>query len=107
MDTRWALFGLCSVVIIVGCQSPPAPKMTCGGLGDFGCPAKMYCYYEKDCGGLDLEGICVPRPDTCPTESNPVCGCDDKTYSNPCYASVMAVSIKAQGACKTGVGENS
>ena len=35
----------------------------------------------------------------CTEEMNEVCGCDDKTYSNPCKAASAGVSVLKPGPC--------
>ena len=42
----------------------------------------------------------------CPTSIEPVCGCDGKTYNNPCEAEKMGVRKWVQGKCGGGSGGN-
>jgi hypothetical protein len=35
----------------------------------------------------------------CTEEYNPVCGCDGKTYSNPCHAEINGVTSYKMGEC--------
>jgi hypothetical protein len=60
---------------------------------------------EGDCGGV---GECVAMPAACPNVWNPVCGCDDSTYSNACEAEAAGVSIAYSGQCivDTGCSDN-
>ena len=44
--------------------------------------------------------IANPNPDqVCTEQYEPVCGCDDVTYSNSCYADAAGVSVWTVGEC--------
>lgn len=83
--------------------TPPAapPEKMCGGIAGVQCPAKQYCAYapEAHCGAADMSGTCAPIPDVCAEMMDEVCGCDDKTYANPCKAAQAGVSVVMKGAC--------
>ena len=44
------------------------------------------------------------QPSACTKELHEVCGCDDKTYGNPCLAAAAGTSIAKDGACQSGGG---
>jgi hypothetical protein len=73
----------------------------CGGIAGIACPANQYCNYapEAHCGAADMSGICTPKPEMCAQNVDEVCGCDDKTYSNPCMAALASVSVLHKGVC--------
>jgi len=60
---------------------------------------KEFC--KKSSCGSTVSGKCMNKPDFCPEYYKPVCGCDGKTYSNECFASMSGVNIKHEGACNS------
>ena len=46
---------------------------------------------------IDPERVCVNC--ACTYELNPVCGCNEITYDNPCFAINNGVTEYTQGAC--------
>src|SRR6188508_643440 len=73
----------------------------CGGLEGLSCESGEFCKYSQDdsCGAADATGVCEPIPELCGEIYAPVCGCDDKTYDNPCSASRAGVSVASEGKC--------
>lgn len=76
------------------CSNPP---VECQSNDD--CMVEEFCARRE---GVcdDQLGLCIPRPDACPDNVDPVCGCDDVTYSNACEASVAGASVASQGRCR-------
>ena len=75
---------------------------TCGGLQGLACGADTYCHYppSASCGAADVTGVCLPRPEGCDGNDEPVCGCDDRTYGNVCEANRAGVSVATAGECE-------
>jgi hypothetical protein len=72
----------------------------CGGFAGIRCADGLYCKYaEGMCGMGDTSGTCQPAAEICYQIVKPVCGCNNETYSNDCYAARAKVSVKAQGPC--------
>jgi hypothetical protein len=73
----------------------------CGGLAGFGCASGLYCSFSPDamCGAADQTGTCEKVPEVCTEQYQPVCGCNDKTYSNVCDAARDGVSVGRNGEC--------
>jgi hypothetical protein len=75
-----------------------ASTNSCGGKT---CAVGQFCQYPANsgCGTNHQAGNCAPKPPFCMALGAPVCGCDNKTYSNECLAWNAGVSVKSQGAC--------
>jgi Kazal-type serine protease inhibitor domain len=73
----------------------------CGGLVGAGCDDGQFCNFPPDalCGAADQTGTCSAVPEICPQLVAPVCGCNDQTYNNACFANVAGISVASQGAC--------
>ncbi|MFP6866611.1 MAG: Kazal-type serine protease inhibitor domain-containing protein, partial [Roseibacillus sp.] len=79
----------------VNVASPGVCEAGCNNNAD--CRATDYCVFDNGCRG---PGICQPRPRVCaPQIFNPVCGCNGRTYGNPCEAARAGVNVASQGIC--------
>lgn len=89
-----------------GAPPPPPPddggppRVDGGGcLTNTDCPnANDYCQFfvTPGCNG---PGACVQKPQLCPQIVFPVCGCDNMTYQNSCYAAKAGENIKTNMMC--------
>ncbi len=84
---------------------PAQPISSAPGLGadwydcgeDADCEEGQFCRFPRGaCGG---DGTCTAIPDLCSTQYDPVCGCDEETYSNTCEAFSYSMSIDYGGSC--------
>lgn len=57
-------------------------------------------YCRKKDGHCDTIGQCEIKPEICPANVDPVCGCDGRTYNNACSAATFGVNIAYKGTCQ-------
>ena len=60
------------------------------------CGLEEYCRFDE-CAAET--GACALRPESCLDVWDPVCACDGRTYSNPCYAAMAGASVDYEGEC--------
>lgn len=71
------------------------PAVAC--TDNIDCPEAQYCEKARgDCAGT---GTCETIPEMCLDVWAPVCGCDDNTYDNSCYAAAASVNVVSLGEC--------
>jgi hypothetical protein len=78
----------------------PVPG-SCGGIAGSACAPNEYCYYPPGqmCDWADGTGHCAVRPDACSDIYDPVCGCDNMTYSSECDAALAGIGVAYKGVC--------
>jgi hypothetical protein len=87
-----------------GCRYVPTEPCSCGDVvcsmecGAATCGPTQYCLHLEaaSCRGA---GVCLDRPLVCADEPPQVCGCDGRTYDNPCYAHAAGTDVAGTGPC--------
>jgi hypothetical protein len=66
------------------------------------CKGETFCKLASgDCAlSSPRSGVCSEISQVCPEIYSPVCGCDNNTYSNECFADGAAVSVLYNGECR-------
>ncbi|HEY0784153.1 MAG TPA: Kazal-type serine protease inhibitor domain-containing protein [Thermoanaerobaculia bacterium] len=81
------------------------PATAAGAEGYGGCSTNPQCktkgqYCAKPAGDCKGKGKCTERPKICEEIFKPVCGCNDRTYGNACFAAAAGVNVAYDGPCK-------
>ncbi len=92
------VLGICPMYVGAPCFGECKPAQHEGCKSDKDCGDGEFCEFpEGQCGGT---GKCTKRNETCIELYSPVCGCDNKTYGNACFAEAAGQSIAYKGKCK-------
>jgi hypothetical protein len=78
-----------------GCCIAPPPDGGVGCTNDSQCPSTQFCAGNT----CDSPGQCEDRPQACPQNYDPVCGCDGHTYPNECVSESEGERVAVFGAC--------
>lgn len=102
-EDSWSIGGGKDPVL---CCLPKPRGKTCGGIASLSCDAGQFCNYETAAGGqgcdgtiADAGGVCEATPQACTQQQAPVCGCDRRSYGNPCEAHANGAAVLHDGAC--------
>jgi hypothetical protein len=64
---------------------------------DHDCSPLEYCdTAHNGCGGV---GACRLQPNVCSEEYDPVCGCNEFTFDNACFAAMGGITVYGSGVC--------
>ena len=76
-----------------------------GGVSSCRCDADQYCDDSGDECNAHADGVCVPRPEGCYTDVEPVCACDGNVYANACEANLAGFDVSVHGGCSLAPGQ--
>ena len=86
-----------------GSPNPPVSVGKWNSIDQTICSQDEQCandgYCSKPPGMCDGEGVCKTKPQICTMQYDPVCGCDNNTYSSACNAAAVGIGIAKPGEC--------
>ena|SRR5438093_1191591 len=95
------ILGVALILLTVGGASAVGIGQACGGIAGIRCDGPLWCETRAGlCGAADAPGRCVRVPQICMQLYRPVCGCDNKTYSNDCDRRTVRVAKAYDGRCR-------
>eukprot|EP01090_Pellita_catalonica_P005541 TRINITY_DN1561_c0_g1_i4.p1 TRINITY_DN1561_c0_g1~~TRINITY_DN1561_c0_g1_i4.p1 ORF type:complete len:793 (-),score=100.42 TRINITY_DN1561_c0_g1_i4:103-2481(-) len=83
----------------VNVEHPGECKEECNGAEYLSCEDSSTCAKNEYCAGPCGMGRCAVRPEVCPHDISPVCGCDGSTYNNDCEARRQGTEVHTLGSC--------
>ncbi|RMD83779.1 MAG: hypothetical protein D6815_05690 [Candidatus Dadabacteria bacterium] len=96
-----------SITTTTNPPTPTTPATTTTTLGGQSCSSSKQCapleYCKFPAGQCGGSGTCESKPlvNCSKLPKSPVCGCNDQTYFNSCFAAAAGVSIRNNGPCPT------
>jgi hypothetical protein len=94
-----SVIGSFGVNVAVPTRPPPAPApKSCSHSAQ--CVTGFACLFPAGSCGFDgSAGTCTKKNLVCPQNYAPVCGCNNRTFSNACMAAAAGISVQYAGAC--------
>ncbi len=87
-------------IVLAADTARAGPGDSCGGVANLQCDVGLFCDVEPGVCRANGAGVCVTVPMACSRLSQPVCGCDGRTFPNDCERQRAGVARQADGPCR-------